>query len=336
MTNDDIIKLCSLREKNVSCEDVDPVQLAKHGVVGWVLFLHPELKTDAFMRQVFSIVVQNQKNIKVCDKLLSTMGESSIEVALLKGAALMTSFYKETYLRPIGDIDIWVKHEDAIRAHQILKSLSTTYKEEYKTYVLHQSIKTHLPEVGVDGQIVELHYNLYSQDSDKNPTDPVSDHLNRDGKYIVLDDEMMLYHLTTHIIKNRSTIGLRMGWIVDIVMLFEKWGCETPSICRKTMSLNSSMAKDMIEIWQYVVSLVPKSLSEVICSSLEINEMVMDGQFLEAQNKGYKHGLSARFRSLRCFLSASIGYVSQKRGIREKVLAMSDIAHDLRIREYYN
>lgn len=337
MTNDDVIKLCSLRAREVECEEIDPILLAQQGVVGWVMNLHPKLKNESLLKQVFAVTIQNQRNTRLCDKVIKALNQEGIEVALLKGAALMTSCYKEQYLRPIGDIDIWVKHEDAYRAHDVLKTMSATYhlKKTFRTNVLQESIKTHLPEVAIDGQIVELHYNMYSADSVMNAHDAIENHIKRGARYAILDDEMMLYHLTTHVIKNKRTIGLRVGWIVDLIMLFDKWGEASPDVCKKAIALNPSMSAEMLEIWGYVVSLVPEHLSDVICKSLGIQEKPMDSSFLEADNTGYKHGFLTRCRSAKCLFKASSRYISDAQGIGGKLAALCDVAHDIIKRDIY-
>lgn len=336
MTKDDVLRLCSLRNCNVTGIDIDPVFMAQQGVVGWVCALHPELKCEALMKQLFAIVLQNQRNIRLCDKIAKALGDEGIEMALLKGAALMTCFYKETSQRPIGDIDIWVRHDDAYRAHEILQSLSDSYVPAYRTNVLHESLKTHLPEVPIDGQIVELHYNFYSPDSQANIIEPIDAHVNRDGKYAVMDDEAMLYHLTTHMIKSRKTVGLRAGWVVDLVMLMDKWGDKTADICRKAMALNPSMSAEMLDIWRYVVSLVPEKQSVAICKALCMKEKIIDASFLECTDEGYKRGLAVRLNSMRCLLKASVKIVSEAHGVGNKLKAIRNIAHDVITRQETN
>ena len=249
----------------------------------------------------------------------------------------MTSYYSDISLRPIGDIDIWVGHNDVYRAHKILKQISTNRNDKtFRTYVLQESIRTHLPELHIDGQVVELHYNMYSPDSLMNPKDNIAHNLIVHGKFTLLNDVMLLYHLTTHILKNRATLGVRIGWIVDIVMLFEKWGGEkSAQTCMAAMQQNERVAAKMLLIWRYVVSLTSENISNKICSILGVSELPIDASHLLSTNEGYKHGLRMRLRAIRTLFVATYRSIAEVKGISAKTKRMRDILYDIHNRYNY-
>ncbi len=337
MTPTDILTLCSVRNPDISNITIDAQILAQHGVAGWVCAIHPELRNAEIRQYVLTTLLQNQRNIAICNKLQTTLAAEGISMALLKGAALMTKHYADISQRPIGDIDIWVSHNNVYKAYQILKKISTNkHQLGFRSNILQESIKTHLPELCIDGQIIELHYAMYSQDSDKNPSEQLAEHIDTDGQFQVPDDVMMLYHLTTHIIKNRQTKGLRAGWIVDIVMLFEKWGGEkSATLCRTAMQLNSHYANEMLNIWRYVVSLNSTTVSNIICNAFNVSELPITDNFTLSTNKGYKHGLSTKFRSVKCILSAICTTISETHGLKNKMECIIDIAYDILNRKKY-
>jgi len=55
------------------------------------------------------------------EKIVDTLGEHSIPVVLLKGAAITRMIYKDIGLRPMSDIDILVKKEDLYQAVQAIE-----------------------------------------------------------------------------------------------------------------------------------------------------------------------------------------------------------------------
>jgi len=327
MSLDDIIKLCSLRSTNIQGINVDSDLVARQGVAGWIYKLHPQLRTPQLKQKVYSVFVINQRNIAICNKIQSALSAEGISMALLKGAALMTEQYTDISLRPIGDIDIWVKHDDVYRARNILKGISS-YSNWYetKTNVLQESIKTHLPMLVIDGQQIELHYNLYSPDSYLNPSEPILEHLQIDGKFTIPDDVMLLYHLTTHILKNRQMEGNRMGWFVDIIMLFEKWGAEKAAqICKAALSLNNHVAAEMLLIWRYVVSLNSVTLSNQLCSLLNITELPFSQSILKSKGEYKKN----RIKTISCLLSAIKSALAEQKGLKFKIQMMVDICSDI-------
>ena len=323
---DIVLQLCLYDDREQLLRSIDESEMgniamaaAKNGVSGWLkerlqsVYAHVENSEEmqkTLRQDIFNTYALNQKNISICQFIKERLSENGIEMALLKGAALMTSYYRDITLRPIGDIDIWVDHKDVYRAYDILVAAGMTATYTCRTHVLQESIQTHLPQLTYRGQIIEIHYNLYSHDSKRNPSCSLNQHIISGNGFNILDESMMLYSLTTHLMKNRETIGLRVGWIVDIRMLFDKLGERQEEIKREAKSYNPSMAEDMDEVWD----------------SLKTPTADM----LEGENLELKHGIASRLRSMKCLGVAALRSLCEKPSAKR----IADIAYDIRHRHY--
>lgn len=63
---------------------------------------------------------RNQILLRELGSVLDRLGGQSIDVLLLKGASLATRYYPTPATRPLGDIDVLVRHRDASRAVSLL------------------------------------------------------------------------------------------------------------------------------------------------------------------------------------------------------------------------
>ena len=73
-----------------------------------------------FRKSYHSTGIRNTKLYDELAVLLKDFKENNIEVMLLKGAALAIFVYKNIALRPMGDVDILIKKEDAGKGEEIL------------------------------------------------------------------------------------------------------------------------------------------------------------------------------------------------------------------------
>ncbi|MEE9386222.1 MAG: nucleotidyltransferase family protein [Nannocystaceae bacterium] len=62
----------------------------------------------------------NQLLLRDMDRVVALLQDASIDVMLLKGAALIRRYYRSPALRPLGDIDILVRYEQAPQAADCL------------------------------------------------------------------------------------------------------------------------------------------------------------------------------------------------------------------------
>jgi len=96
------------------------------------------------------------------ERIEKAFAEQRIPLVLLKGAALAETVYPEPSLRPMGDIDIWVRSEDMPRATEAMRELGyaeLTAKEAQPTELQEQvQGEIRFLQVGGAHGLIELHW----------------------------------------------------------------------------------------------------------------------------------------------------------------------------------
>ena len=169
---------------------------------------------------------RNQIQIAALYDILQLYQKVGIDVLVLKGAALCHLLYSDPALRPMSDIDLLVKPQDAIRAHQLLKQLGFTVPNIKDKWMQHH----HLPEAQKqqDGimVIVEIHHNVFHRAL---PVSMIWADTHRpfmpfslgDMTAFTLSYEDMLWHLCHHAV----ILGepFKLIYVADIVGFAEKF-----------------------------------------------------------------------------------------------------------------
>lgn len=335
-----ILELCSLRvradllsgmtaEKAVALAE----EAARQGVAGWLMHRlmtdyggveGAEVLKSALQKMVLMTFMTNRKNIEIIKHTESLLKGEGIEMVLLKGAALMRDYYPEMSMRAIGDIDVWVRHRDAYRAHDILKKAGYETAHNYRTNVLQESLKTHLDPLYYGGQMIEIHYNLYGPDSKMNVMGEIGDEI-VGGR---LSDSLMLYHLTTHLVVNRETKGVRVGWVADIVMMMARKGADIKGMIEGAIALNEDCREVMCDVWRRIASMMGEEEQRKIWEATGMEPIAIDTKYLENMNLGFKHGIGTRLRSAWKLSRAIAVSVAEEPTIGH----IKDIMHDLKYR----
>ncbi len=229
-----IIKLSSLRKHTELFDELTleqarniATEASKQGVAGWIL---ERLKTDyqseqgyeilknELLKQTLLVHLKNQENISIINEIYRLLNAENIEVVLLKGGAMMTSYYSQPSLRPIGDIDLWIDKNDIYRARDILIAAGAVSTNTDQPAVIDME-HAHLAALIFRGQIVELHHRLYNIAFDMELPNAISSYIEQRGNYLVLNEKAMFFHLLTHAGLDTMRRGLRVGWIVDILFM---------------------------------------------------------------------------------------------------------------------
>jgi len=162
-------------------------------------------------------------------EILNTFKQENIEILVLKGAALANTVYPQPGLRPMRDMDILVKNQEALRAQAKLVELG--FNARVPASLANQSIH-HLPIANRldDGLTVslELHYQLLP--SMAHPVyyeelSPDASSFSVNGVAAqTLGHEDMLWHIYRHSFAP-PLIGqpIRLIWMADFVSLVEKY-----------------------------------------------------------------------------------------------------------------
>jgi hypothetical protein len=100
----------------------------------------------------------NMRIYKELLKILRSFNEAGVPVILLKGAHLAEIVYGNIALRPMGDVDLLVKHTDLLRAHDLL--VAQGYANSKKN--MGNSLGHLPPYYKKNSPPVEIHYNICS------------------------------------------------------------------------------------------------------------------------------------------------------------------------------
>lgn len=159
-------------------------------------------------------------------KILGVMGEEGIPVIPLKGAYLATQLYPDMALRPMSDLDLLFRPEDALRARDLILCLG--YRApvtEFCFTAVHERVRArtrlHLPRItnGVVG--VEVHTRIF----DENPSRTFSpESVWQESRECAMGGasfrrlciEHQLLHLCTHLDKHISSGNAALYWFCDI------------------------------------------------------------------------------------------------------------------------
>ncbi len=174
---------------------------------------------DLEMKKLYLQYVQNRNRnrvqMQILENILLLFTTKNVDLLILKGGALCNLIYPDTALRPMSDLDILVKEDDAETARRLLSDMGFTgtgNRMKQKHHLLHA-----LPEMtmDVDGVVVrvDLHINVFtnlhaaslSMEAAHKPF--ISFQVGDQSAY-TLGYEEMLIHLCHHLITPGQPIKL--------------------------------------------------------------------------------------------------------------------------------
>lgn len=96
------------------------------------------------------------------DRILRAMQAAGIQVIPLKGACLAEEVYGDVALRPMGDLDLWVRREQLEASRAVMQSLSYVSRSRMDRPLALQDALTGETQMYKDGGLlVELHWNIF-------------------------------------------------------------------------------------------------------------------------------------------------------------------------------
>lgn len=285
---------------------------------------------------VYGTLIKNQQNLALFRKMESMLAQHGIELIALKGLAVATTLYDDMSQRTIGDIDVLIHHDNVYKAHQLIQTeLGGVVKEhERKTHILEDVMRTHLHGITLDGMFIELHFNLYSPDSLRAPSANIFDYIDRSKVVPVLNDTMMLFHLLSHLIKNRHDKGIRLNWIVDIVKLLDGYSGDVCSLCNNMLLMNQYHRPTMKWALQHIISLLNDEKRTVLEEHFRFKALTIDNAFIAKIGGSTKGGIPQRLKTYKMLSAEVLRLIASQHGIKNKWQMFTDICHDLRHRNH--
>lgn len=212
-------------------------QAERSGVAAWCFYRllqnsenksrHPDLMARLKQRYL-AVLVDNQQKLTLFREIEKILGAQDIPVALLKGMAMAFTVYPEEALRPMGDLDILVPQNLVFKARDVLLT-SGCQSVHIPMSEWHEKHNAHIRALRLPPHkyLIEIHSKLYATGSRLQPAQfnweqSVVQRTTAFGHFPVLDYPLMVYHLASHLYYGYMMGGVRLGWLVDIAMVFEK------------------------------------------------------------------------------------------------------------------
>lgn len=343
-----LINLCAVRRTSIS-ESIDldapslerlAVLATRHGVATWLLH---RLRTDyrqapwfttaegILRKHALSELVSARRKCATFIQIADTLAQHGIKAIALKGVAMMLGYYPEMSMRTVGDIDLMVDYADVFRAFDILVARGARSAGTMRTMVINDAIRTHLPPLSIDGVEVELHARLYSRDSCYNLPEELlkrTHSVESEGNKVhVLDAEVMLYHLLTHLAKNKFSEGLRANWLVDIVVLFQQCP-DVEAVCAKVLSFNPKARMPIMSALGLVANMLPEHMGNQLVR-LSAEPQPLNESLLEGKGNPKVFGRGSRMRTAYLLCAAAVRFVRNAKGFKSKCQMIADIWRDL-------
>jgi len=177
----------------------------------------------------YSVFTQNVSYYRELELILDSFRHSGIQPIVLKGAALGETLYLDMSLRPLSDIDMFIRKRDLLKAKKellligyenIVKDYHQGHGDEFGehfTYLKHESIPLY----------VDLHTRLFppicNQDSEINGLWDRSVEIQMGGiSGLALSLEDTVLYLCSHAFKHG--LPIRLLWLYDLALMFLEHG----------------------------------------------------------------------------------------------------------------
>ncbi len=233
-----LIKLCCLGDAVTGIDvDLDQEVIAlglQHGVGAWcyttLTINEPQLANDALLLPWKKLYIQTsikyQQKLKIFTQIQQLFANENIPLIALKGMALASGLYQDEGVRPMGDMDLLVPEGEGIRALNILLKAGAQMTVVPRS-ALHEQVHSHVRAIMFQGVLIEIHQRLFSLGSafyiDSINLFKHSVSITKQGVCLqTLSDTYMGYHLVAHAAANIAGGGLRLGWLVDVAVLWNR------------------------------------------------------------------------------------------------------------------
>ena len=168
--------------------------------------------------------VENQLLFHKMSKNLRLLHDAGIDTILLKGAALVLLHYKNYGARPMGDVDILVRPQQAQIAFDVLQAAGWASRESQKQSYLTKAYRVNLHALNLentDDDDFDLHWRVFRQSTNEFDeafwNDAVATKLQK-VPTLALNPTDQLLHICVHGARWNYTPPIR--WIADAITIF--------------------------------------------------------------------------------------------------------------------
>ena len=208
-------------------QDVGPVLHARLKERGTQV---PPLVAERLRESYVANAARNMRLLHERDRAVAALSAAGICSLPIKGASLAEELYGNAALRPMADVDLWVRREDAGAARSAVESLGyAALSKTDRPPALQDALMGETQMAGPGGTLVELHWNLFPGEWLRHTTridqDAIWERARQTGGGAMrqLAPEDAVIHLCVHLAVNHQMSGIGLRTLVDLDQARRKW-----------------------------------------------------------------------------------------------------------------
>lgn len=227
-------------------QDVAPALYARLKNCGLVV---PAPSAKQLRESYLASTARNMRLLHERDRMLAALNTASVCVVPIKGASLAEVLYSDAALRPMADIDLWVRRPDVDAARAAMESLG--YAAVAKTErppALQDALMGETQMVGPGGTLVELHWSIFAGEWLRHTARIDQDAIwertaSADGETVrQLSPEDTVVHLCVHLAVNHQMSGIGLRTLVDLDQARREWVIDWAVVARRSREWRVSCA----------------------------------------------------------------------------------------------
>ena len=242
----------------------------------------------ALKPSLFSTLAANEMNIALLKEIQALLASHRIQPTTLKGISLVMSLYPDPSLRPIGDLDLYINPDKVFQARDLLVKQGAKASAPPLS-PLHEANHAHVRSLTYKGRLVEFHQRLYDVGNAWNPSTNLETAIEtfnfRGQNYHRLNKVLLAYHLITHLAYNMKMGGCRLGWFVDIALLFSQENENAHLLYQKVMQVNAKANQSMEAVISYAMSLMASPACESLQNHQNLKAAEIPARILTESNE---------------------------------------------------
>ncbi len=240
----------------------------RQGVAPWICYQidqhHSEIEQLQNLKatlkpSLFATLAANEMNIALLNEIQVLLATHHIRTTTLKGISLVMGLYPAPSLRPIGDLDLYISPNKVFQARDLLVAQGAKASAPPLS-PLHEANHAHVRSLTYKGRLVEFHQRLYDVGNPWNPNLELESAIEpfafRDQTYYRLNRTLLAYHLATHLAYNMKMGGCRLGWFVDIALLFSQENENAYLLYQNLLKINPKANRAINRVLGYAMPLM--------------------------------------------------------------------------------
>ncbi|PKO20757.1 MAG: hypothetical protein CVU38_18385 [Chloroflexi bacterium HGW-Chloroflexi-1] len=194
-------------------------------------------------------IIRNTRLLHEVGKIQAALQAAGIPAIPLKGACLAESVYGNIALRPMGDVDLWIRRDQIAAAHQVMQTLGYVSRSKTRRpQALQDALGGETQMFKADAPMVELHWNVFPGEWLRHTTQideqviwqrTVPFH----GETIrQLAPEDAIIHLCVHLAVNHQMSQTGLRTLLDLDFARRKWVIDWGTVAQRARAWRVSCA----------------------------------------------------------------------------------------------